>query len=175
MLLWCVECSVLTILLVRLVIFYCHLYIRHDHHSSRRLWHSVVRVQYRKPFSLISSWFSNVSKTMVFAAVLTVNLFNGLNTNVWTGWVFFAIILGIVLVFVYTVLFLLCPTVSMAHYFLAADIQFHQPRLVSDRCLWQQPIPVRLCLFLVMSAPLRRHCASSQVSIPGMANWLCSR
>lgn len=40
---------------------------------------------------------------MVFAAVITVSLFNGLNTNVWTGWVFFAIFLGIVLLLVYTV------------------------------------------------------------------------
>jgi len=40
---------------------------------------------------------------MVIAAVLTVNFFNGLNTNVWTGWVFFAVILGNVLVLCYTV------------------------------------------------------------------------
>jgi len=40
---------------------------------------------------------------MVFAAVLTANLFNGLNTNVWTGWVFFAVALGNVLLWVYTV------------------------------------------------------------------------
>ena len=45
---------------------------------------------------------------MVFSAVIAVSLFNGLNTNVWTGWVFFAILLGIVLLLVYTVLFLLC-------------------------------------------------------------------
>ena len=40
---------------------------------------------------------------MVISAVLTVNFFNGLNTNVWTGWVFFAVILGNVLVLIYTV------------------------------------------------------------------------
>jgi len=39
---------------------------------------------------------------MVIAAVFTVNFFNGLNTNVWTGWVFFAVILGNVLILCYT-------------------------------------------------------------------------
>ncbi|KAJ7436207.1 phospholipid-translocating ATPase [Mycena latifolia] len=45
------------------------------------------------------------STTMVIAAVLSVNLFNGLNTNVWTGWVFFAVLLGIVLVWAYTAIY----------------------------------------------------------------------
>ncbi|KAJ7080403.1 hypothetical protein B0H15DRAFT_1025227 [Mycena belliarum] len=45
------------------------------------------------------------STTMVIAAVLTVNLFNGLNTNVWTGWVFFAVFLGIVLIWGYTAIY----------------------------------------------------------------------
>jgi len=40
---------------------------------------------------------------MVFSAVLTVNMFNGLNTNVWTGWVFFAVALGNVLLWCYIV------------------------------------------------------------------------
>lgn len=40
---------------------------------------------------------------MVISAVMTANLFNGLNTNVWTAWVFFATTIGIVLVWVYTV------------------------------------------------------------------------
>lgn len=40
---------------------------------------------------------------MVFAAVFTANCFNGLNTNVWTGWVFFAVLIGVVLLWAYTV------------------------------------------------------------------------
>lgn len=42
---------------------------------------------------------------MVIAAVLTANLCNGLNTNVWTAWVFFAVFLGIVLVWIFTVIY----------------------------------------------------------------------
>jgi phospholipid-translocating ATPase len=40
---------------------------------------------------------------MVFAAVFAANFFNGLNTSAWTGWVFFAVFIGDVLVWVYTV------------------------------------------------------------------------
>ncbi|KAH0830747.1 hypothetical protein J3R83DRAFT_2226 [Lanmaoa asiatica] len=43
--------------------------------------------------------------TMVFSAVVAVSLFNGLATNVWTGWVFFAILLGIVLLLLYTLVY----------------------------------------------------------------------
>ena len=34
---------------------------------------------------------------------MAADLFNGLNTHVWTGWIFFAVFLGIVLVWAYTV------------------------------------------------------------------------
>ena len=43
------------------------------------------------------------STAMAIAAVMAANLFNGLNTDVWTGWVFFAVFLGIVLIWVYNV------------------------------------------------------------------------
>ncbi|KAJ2916976.1 hypothetical protein MD484_g3448, partial [Candolleomyces efflorescens] len=45
------------------------------------------------------------STTMVFAAVFTANFYNGLNTNTWTAWVFFAVFLGDVLVWLYTVVY----------------------------------------------------------------------
>jgi len=46
---------------------------------------------------------TNIIQTIAISAVLVTNLFNGLNTSVWTWWVFFAVFLGIVLVFIYTV------------------------------------------------------------------------
>ncbi|KZT02376.1 phospholipid-translocating P-type ATPase [Laetiporus sulphureus 93-53] len=42
---------------------------------------------------------------MAISAVTTANLFNGLNTAAWTGWVFFAVALGIVLVWAYTAIY----------------------------------------------------------------------
>lgn len=43
------------------------------------------------------------STVMVISAVFVANCFNGLQTNVWTGWVFFAVALGNVLILLYTV------------------------------------------------------------------------
>ncbi|KAH9848849.1 phospholipid-translocating P-type ATPase [Lenzites betulinus] len=45
------------------------------------------------------------SSSIAVAAVMAANLFNGLNTHVWTGWIFFAVSLGIVLVWVYTAVY----------------------------------------------------------------------
>jgi phospholipid-translocating ATPase len=43
------------------------------------------------------------SATMVLSTVLAVNLFNGLNTTAWTGWVWFAVLFGVVLCWGFTV------------------------------------------------------------------------
>ena len=40
---------------------------------------------------------------MAVATVIIANAFNGLNTHAWTGWVWFAVWVGIVLVWGYTV------------------------------------------------------------------------
>ncbi|TFK30277.1 phospholipid-translocating ATPase [Coprinopsis marcescibilis] len=45
------------------------------------------------------------STPMAFAAAFTANFFNGLNTNTWTGWVFFAVFFGDVFIWLYTVVY----------------------------------------------------------------------
>jgi phospholipid-translocating ATPase len=50
-----------------------------------------------------SPYVYEMSAPMVLAAVFAADLFVGLNTHVWTWWVFFAIALGIVLVWIWTV------------------------------------------------------------------------
>lgn len=40
---------------------------------------------------------------MVIITVMVANVFNGMNTHAWTGWVWFAVSFGIVLVWAYTV------------------------------------------------------------------------
>lgn len=47
------------------------------------------------------------STTMVISAAIVANLFNGLNTKFWTGWVFFSVFIGIILIFAFTV----CPDI----------------------------------------------------------------
>jgi phospholipid-translocating ATPase len=44
-----------------------------------------------------------MSTPMVLAAVMVADLHVGLNTKVWTWWVFFAVALGICLVWIWTV------------------------------------------------------------------------
>ncbi|KAF9556000.1 phospholipid-translocating ATPase [Agrocybe pediades] len=45
------------------------------------------------------------STVMAFSAVFTANFFNGLNTSAWTGWVFFAVFIGDILIWVYTAIY----------------------------------------------------------------------
>jgi phospholipid-translocating ATPase len=88
------------------------------------------------------------STTMVIAAATAANLFNGLNTRVWTRWVFFSVFIGIVLVWVYTVrgrffLSFLCGhsnTTLQALYSLIAPGWFATPVYGNDHYLFQSPI-----------------------------------
>ncbi|KAJ7143107.1 phospholipid-translocating ATPase [Mycena crocata] len=73
-----------------------------------------------------STYQYEFSTTMVIAAILSVNLFNGLNTNVWTGWVWFAVLLGIVLSWVYT-----------AIYSIISPGWFHTPVFGNDHYLFR--------------------------------------
>jgi len=45
------------------------------------------------------------STVIAISAVMTANFYNGLNTNVWTGWVFFAVFIGTVLLWIYTAIY----------------------------------------------------------------------
>ncbi|KAJ6622908.1 hypothetical protein B0H10DRAFT_2213939 [Mycena sp. CBHHK59/15] len=93
------------------IIFFLILYA-YDTTTSRKDGYSIYQYEF--------------STTMVLAAVLSVNLFNGLNTNVWTGWVFFAVFLGIVLVWAYT-----------AIYSLISPGWFHTPVYGNDHYLFR--------------------------------------
>lgn len=42
-------------------------------------------------------------QVIVFAAVFAATLYNGMNTRVWTGWVWFALALGPALLVLYSV------------------------------------------------------------------------
>ena len=84
---------------------------------------------------------------------MTVDLFNGLNTHVWTGWVFFALALGIVLIWGYTVspqrvvpARVLTSIPSLGH------LLHYLARMVLDSGLRQRSLPLRVGLLLVLSA-----------------------
>jgi len=45
------------------------------------------------------------STAMAIAAVTVANAYNGLNTHAWTGWVWFAVLIGVILVWAYTAIY----------------------------------------------------------------------
>jgi len=53
-----------------------------------------------------------MSTTMVFGAVMVANLFSGLNIDAWTGWVWFAVWFGPVLVWIFTAIYSIIPPSS---------------------------------------------------------------
>ena len=75
---------------------------------------------------------------MVFACVIAANLFNGLNTNVWTIWVFLAVFFGIGLLLVYTVgISSSAIRYSFSHRFYIGNLRHHFTWLVHYSHLWK--------------------------------------
>ncbi|EJU00708.1 phospholipid-translocating P-type ATPase [Dacryopinax primogenitus] len=52
------------------------------------------------------------STTMVISCVMAVNLYNGINTYAWSGWVWFAVIIGPILCWLYTIVYNAIPPSS---------------------------------------------------------------
>ncbi|KEP52384.1 phospholipid-translocating P-type ATPase [Rhizoctonia solani 123E] len=82
------------------------------------------------------------STTMVVATVMSVNAFNGLNTRAWTGWVWFAVTIGVILVWAYT-----------AIYSLIRPSAFYTPAYGNTYYLFRSAyfwfgIPIAFCLAL---------------------------
>jgi hypothetical protein len=90
---------------------------------------------------------------MVFAAVFTANFFNGLNTSAWTGWVFFAIFIGDVLVWIYTVNHDVHN--NLPSFFLSSCytgcLQYHFSWVVRYPDMGQQHLLVRISILLAIS------------------------
>ncbi|KAK0464027.1 phospholipid-translocating ATPase [Armillaria novae-zelandiae] len=88
-------------------------------------------------FFILYGYFSPTSRdpefstTMALSAVVTINLFIGMNTNVWTGWVFFAVLIGIIIIWLFTF--------------------FHDPissTLLFRSALFWLSLPITVCLSL---------------------------
>jgi len=79
---------------------------------------------------------SEFSTVMVISAVFVANFFNGLETNVWTGWVFF------------------CRGSRQCPYFVVyCRLQQRFPRVVQHSRVRKQPFPLALCILLVQHHP----------------------
>lgn len=78
-------------------------------------------------------------------------LFNGLNTNVWTGWVFFAVFIGIILLWLFTVSVVVLVVRHLSESGCTGRIRFRFSRLVLYPRIREQPLPLPLCLLLAVS------------------------
>jgi len=68
----------------------------------------IITYGYFSPTARADGWdvgLYEFSTTMAISAVMVACLYNGLNTSVWTAWVFFAVFIGIILVWIYTALY----------------------------------------------------------------------
>lgn len=101
---------------------------------------------------------------MVIAAVLVVNAFHGISTSAWTGWVWFAVTIGVILIWIYTVSYLnpSCGTLSKLIYS-AGRLLRHTTfclrsaglvRLFMPHCKYQTPLLTRLRLQWERSLPV---------------------
>jgi len=54
------------------------------------------------------------STTMVIAAVMVVNAFHGICTSAWTAWVWFAVSIGVILIWIYTAVYSAIPPSAFA-------------------------------------------------------------
>lgn len=112
---------------------------------------------------------------MVFSAVFTANLYNGLNTSAWTGWVFFAVFIGSLLVWVYTVSFYVTSAKRLLTTMLSGHLQYHSSWMVCHHSLRQQHLPVRISLFLVVFTHHGLPCSPPAISLQGVHVCLQSK
>ncbi|KAF8315252.1 phospholipid-translocating ATPase, partial [Clavulina sp. PMI_390] len=54
------------------------------------------------------------STTMVISAVMVVNAFHGISTSAWTGWIWFAVSIGVILIWAYTAVYSAIPPSAFA-------------------------------------------------------------
>lgn len=112
---------------------------------------------------------------MVISAVIVTNLFNGLNTNVWTGWVFFAVFIGIVLVWIYTVSLKLVLLVLRSVVLFVGDLFVDLSRMVCNTCLWEHLLPLPFCVFLALSSDHSVFGSTPSLLVQGIEVWILSR
>ncbi|KAG9318662.1 hypothetical protein JVU11DRAFT_755 [Chiua virens] len=105
----------------------------------------IITYTYFTPTTLTDGYslqLYDYSTTMVFTAVVAVSLYNGLNTNVWTGWVFFAILLGIALLWIYTAVYN-----SISPGWFVTDVYGDNPFLFGSAYFWLcQPLCVAIAI-----------------------------
>lgn len=104
---------------------------------------------------------------MVFAAVMAADLFNGLNTHVWTGWIFFAVSIGIVLIWVFTVS-AISKDSDVKLIVLSGCLFGRCAQLCHDDGLRKRLLPLPFGELLVLPSACHHPCSSSSVHCEGI-------
>ena len=103
---------------------------------------------------------------MAIAAVLVTNIFTGFTATAWTWWIFFAVFIGIVVQWVFTVRYNkpLIHNDCLAYMIDTGHLFPYIPWLCSDNTLWQRPLCFPIGLFLALYS---YHCvAFAGASLP---------
>jgi hypothetical protein len=113
-------------------------------------------------------------QTMVIATVVVANLFNGLCTNVWTAWVFFAVVIGIIVVLVYTVSFTRLSCSILSDLF-SGCLFYPSPWVDCNVDIRQWPFPFPFAILLVQHHPYGASLARTTLSLEGVQIYRCPR
>ncbi|KAF9447871.1 phospholipid-translocating P-type ATPase [Macrolepiota fuliginosa MF-IS2] len=88
------------------------------------IWYTYVSVTSRPDGFAIAQ--SEISTTMAITTVMVANMYTGFNATAWTGWLFFAVWLGIVIVWVFTVIYsIIAPSYAVTPLFGSTLFSFH--------------------------------------------------
>ena len=86
---------------------------------------------------------------MALAGTLVANLYTGFNCTAWTAWLFFAVSIGLIVEWLYTVwpyIFLFCSFVWHCSDYLFCSIA----KFYCNTRLWKQRFPLHFCILLVV-------------------------
>ena len=94
-------------------------------------------------------------KTMANVSVMVSNIFTGFSATVWTAWLFFAVFIGIIIVWVYTVrplpsLPLPLSTLTNSLLLLKGNVPHRLTKLLRNPPLRERPLPLPIRVILVL-------------------------
>lgn len=100
---------------------------------------------------------------MALSAVLVADLFTGFSATVWTAWLFFFVVIGIIVQWVFTVCFPRITSILSLTTYLKGYLFANFTRLRRNPPIWKQLLPLPLGLLLAVPAYHGAHLARSSL------------
>ena len=111
---------------------------------------------------------------MALAGTLVANLYTGFNSNAWTAWLFFAVSIGLIVEWLYTVrpyIFLFVPFIWHCSGYLFCFI----PKFYCNTGLWKQSFSLHFCILLVIATLDDIYFPGASLSVKSMEIHIRSR